>query len=263
MTASDHTVHGLTAGYAVDALEPDERDRAERHLRECEDCRRDLNEFRETTVRLAYGVAEPPDERVWRGLRSAVADIRQLPPEPDTAGDGAAKQGAAGEQAASRGTVHSLRAGRWHSHLPWLVAAACLAVAITLGGVTAWTQHRMNELRAHTTEVEHLLAAADARMTEAPVTDSDAHATVVTSETHDSVMLMVKGLPEPPEGMAYQMWYVDADHEMRSAGMLKPADDGMLTGMAGELGTATQIGITLEPAGGMPEPSKDPMKVDV
>ena len=38
-------VHELTAGYALDALEPDERARFEAHLGSCEACREELQGF--------------------------------------------------------------------------------------------------------------------------------------------------------------------------------------------------------------------------
>ncbi|MBB6171263.1 hypothetical protein HNR23_001323 [Nocardiopsis mwathae] len=268
-SAPDDEVHGLTAAYAVDALTGEERERAERHLVRCADCRRDLHDFRATTVRLAYAEAQEPDPAVWQRLRASVPGIRRLPPltaehGAQTAASEAAPGGVEEESAspAPDGTAPAVPLRRRRTVLPWLAAAACLAVALALGGTVVAMQQRMDDMRAHTAEVEALLAASDARIRASEVPRTTARATVVTSDEMGSAMIMVEGLAPPPEGMGYQMWLVD-DDGMRSAGMLEATADGMLSGMAKDLGTARQIGITLEPASGMPEPSEDPMKVEV
>ncbi|MFC3996129.1 anti-sigma factor domain-containing protein [Nocardiopsis sediminis] len=275
MTRPDHDDHGLTAGYAVDALADDERRRAQRHLEECADCRRDLDDFRATTVRLAYGAARAPGDHVWQRLRASVPQIRQLPPvaaaeEPDrSAPDGNTPDGSAPGGARAGGAVDAARRRRRfplspqaRARLPWVLAAAALLIAVALGGTSVSMGMRMSEMRTHSAEVEALLAASDAQMRASQVGRSDARATVVASQRNDAVMIVVEGLPPAPSGRAYQMWYVD-DDGMRSAGMLQESGDGMLAGMADGLGSAREIGITLEPESGMPEPTGDPMKVEV
>ncbi|MFD0804334.1 anti-sigma factor, partial [Streptomonospora algeriensis] len=152
--------------------------------------------------------------------------------------------------------------GRRARRLPWLLAAASAVLVLVLGATVVVMGQRMQEMSEHTAKMESLLAASDASMYEQPVSDSRAQATVFTSERNDMVMIMVKGLPAPPEGMDYQMWYVDGSG-MRSAGMLKRSGEGMYSGMAGDMGSARQLGISMEPAGGMPEPSEEPMKVEL
>ncbi|NEC30181.1 zf-HC2 domain-containing protein, partial [Streptomyces sp. SID8111] len=53
-------VHSLAAPYALDALEPAERVRFERHLRGCGRCRAEVRELAEDAVRLAWSTAAPP-----------------------------------------------------------------------------------------------------------------------------------------------------------------------------------------------------------
>ncbi|MFC4562368.1 anti-sigma factor domain-containing protein [Nocardiopsis mangrovi] len=257
MTRPDHDDHGLTAGYAVDALADDERRRAERHLEECADCRRDLDDFRATTVRLAYGAARAPGDRVWQRLRASVPRIRQLPPVTAVEKpDGSASAGATRRR--RRSPLPSPNQAR----LPWVLAAASLLVAVALGGTSVSMGMRMAQMQTHSSEVEALLAASDAQMRASQIGRSDARATVVASQRNDAVMIVVEGLPPAPSGRAYQMWYVD-DDGMRSAGMLQESGDGMLAGMADGLGSAREIGITLEPESGMHEPTGNPMKVEV
>ena len=275
MSPRGYDVHGLTAAYALDALDEAERAEVEAHLEECEDCRRDLREFRETAARLGGAEAVGPPEGLWEKVRAEAARTRQLPPK--AAGDAQAEAGpvsgaggdasggddrrSGGDGDGSGANVVPLRS-RVVRNLPWAVAAAAVAVALVLGAVTVDQARRMDDLRAHTAEVEALLAAPDTEKMDRPVSESDASATVFASGDHDTMMIMVKGLPPAPDGKAYQLWYVD-DEGMRSAGMLEEDGDGMVTGMVKGMSGATQLGITMEPDTGMPEPSKEPMKVDV
>lgn len=252
MSTPEHDIHGLTAAYAVDALDAADRARVETHLGECADCRRDLREFRETAVRLAYAEAEPPPERIWERLRGSLPETRQIPPETEADGGG------------PEGAVVPLRPRRVARFLPWSVAAAALLLAATLAGVAGLQQARMAELAEHTEKMEGLIAASDAQVSDGPVPGSEAQATVVASTEYDMVMIVVKGLPPAPEGMGYQLWYFDNDDAVRPAGMLEPSDDGeMLTAMSADLGPARQLGISTEPVDGMPQPSEKPMMVDL
>src|SRR5919204_3317133 len=52
-------LHDLTAAYALDALDPDERREYEAHLARCERCRTELASLSEASTALAYGVSAP------------------------------------------------------------------------------------------------------------------------------------------------------------------------------------------------------------
>ena len=57
MTNQD--LHELTAAYALDALDADNRQAFETHLRECERCRAELGELADTVGALAYASEGP------------------------------------------------------------------------------------------------------------------------------------------------------------------------------------------------------------
>jgi anti-sigma-K factor RskA len=64
MTTDD--LHQLSAAYALDALDPDDRRAFEEHLADCDDCRAELASVRETVGALALatdGPAPPADLR--------------------------------------------------------------------------------------------------------------------------------------------------------------------------------------------------------
>ena len=71
------SLHELTAGYALDALDPAEREAFEAHLEGCEPCRQELASFWEVTG----GLAVAADDAAWlRFERERVqAALRQLP----------------------------------------------------------------------------------------------------------------------------------------------------------------------------------------
>ena len=72
-------LHDLTAGYALDALDPDERARYEEHLASCERCRDELQGFWQVAGalgRAAGGHDTPDDSRVtttWRPDSAGIA----------------------------------------------------------------------------------------------------------------------------------------------------------------------------------------------
>ena len=55
-------IHQLSAAYALDALDGDERVEFEQHLTQCADCRHEVASFQEAAAALAYqgDVAPPP-----------------------------------------------------------------------------------------------------------------------------------------------------------------------------------------------------------
>lgn len=75
-------MHELTAGYALDALEPDEARAYESHLGRCAPCREELAELGDLTEALAHAVpaAAPPAELRRRILAAARPKSRPTGP---------------------------------------------------------------------------------------------------------------------------------------------------------------------------------------
>jgi anti-sigma-K factor RskA len=64
----EHTgIHELSAAYALDALDPAERQEFEEHLLHCADCREAVTLFQETAAALAFGVETPAPPAGLRG----------------------------------------------------------------------------------------------------------------------------------------------------------------------------------------------------
>ena len=221
-------VHALSGAYAVDALDDIERAAFERHLAECEECRAEVASLRETGVLLAsLEEIEPPP-----GLRARVladiSTIRPLPPE-----------------------VPAETRHRPRRTARFLVAAAA-AVVIVGAGAVVWEQ----PWEGDPTVAESVLSADDAQSTTLEL--GEASATVVHSDSLGRAVLVTDDMPPPPEGKVYQVWLDQPDGGMVSAALM-PVDPDQTVVLDGDAATATGVGITVEPAGGSPEPTTEPI----
>jgi anti-sigma-K factor RskA len=71
------------------------------------------------------------------------------------------------------------------------------------------------------------------------------------------IVLLVYGLPPPPPGRTYQLWAIEGG-KPASAGTFATSDAGsarLAIATAERLGDALFLAVTLEPAGGAPQPT--------
>lgn len=259
MTRADRAdLHTLTGAYAVHALSGRELLAFERHLADCEACAQEVRELRATAAKLGMATSLTPSPVLKDDVMRRIATVRQEPPrvargEPEFSGGGVAPR------RASR--------GKWQN----FALAACLAGAVALGGVAVWqsrqasdardTARRSEQRAARVEAVTEVLAAPDAHSRNAKLTNG-ATGTVVVSHTLDKAAFLASGLPKPPDGRVYQLWFSDGG-TMRSAGLMDSADTGTGAGTAallsGAVGKASGVGVTVEPAGGSKAPTTDPI----
>ncbi|MDH6223182.1 anti-sigma-K factor RskA [Streptomyces sp. MJP52] len=71
-------------------------------------------------------------------------------------------------------------------------------------------------------------------------------------------MFVATGMSPPPRGKVYQLWFADGE-EMRSAGLMAPGRGSQTVLMRGPVGGASDVGITVEPAGGSKQPTSEPV----
>ncbi|MFJ6542631.1 anti-sigma factor domain-containing protein [Streptomyces sp. NPDC091385] len=243
MTVADP--HDLTGAYALHALDEDERAGVERHLAHCASCALEVAEFEATAARLGLAATVP----VRPGLRAEVlrriASVRQVPPVAAPA----ARRRPAGRR-------------RARGPLAWALAAS-VAVAAAFGGVALWQYERAQDAatRAAVAEgradpVAGVLAAPDAKS--ATVRVAGGTGTVVVSAERDRAVFMASGMPAPPDGKVYQLWFDDGG-AMRSAGLMDPALRSQTVLMRGPVAGASGVGVTVEPAGGSPRPTSAPV----
>ncbi|MFF2064896.1 anti-sigma factor domain-containing protein [Streptomyces sp. NPDC058200] len=238
-------LHTLTGAYALHALAPQERADFERHLEACPACSQEVRELAATAARLGQAVTVTPPPGLKEVVLRRIATERQDPPRvtPQSRPGGGAARGRA---------------------LSRFALAACLAAAAAFGGVAVW-QHQeardaQRQAQASQQRAEALatvLAAPDAKITTGNLTDG-ATGTVVVSRDRDKAAFIASGMPKPPSGKVYQLWYNDGG-KMRAAGLMDPVNGSDAVLMAGPVGAASGMGITVEPAGGSAQPTSDPL----
>jgi anti-sigma-K factor RskA len=214
-------LHDLTAAYALDALEPDERAAFAEHLRGCERCREEVAAFEQTAAALAYAAeAPPPPPEVRERLLEAAR--------------------------AERPNVVPLRP-RWA--VPAAAAAAVAACAAL--GLGLWAASLRSDLTQEREARAALavLARPDARRV--PLAGADG----VAAFTPDGrAVLAFARLPEPPKGKTYQAWVIEDGQKPRPAGVF----DGRTLVLTRSLPAGSVIAITVEPKGGSPAPTSPP-----
>ncbi|MFJ8594509.1 anti-sigma factor domain-containing protein [Streptomyces sp. NPDC093598] len=250
-------LHSLAAPYALDALEPPERVRFEKHLRDCDRCAAEVRALTEDAVRLAWSAAAPPPAALRDRVMLAV---RTTPQDP-------APQGAAREPARARATQlpphvwGTQPPPRQRRRIPLFVpfatatAAAALVVASLFAVQANRAQDRLTAEQDRSREIAHVLAAPDARASSGR--DGRGRTVgVIASATEGSAVVTLGGYGAPPGGRVHQLWLMRPGAQPRSLGLFE-SDTPLV---ATDLGTsATSLAVTVEPAGGSPQPTTQPI----
>lgn len=143
--------------------------------------------------------------------------------------------------------------------MPWALAAS--VAAAVLGGVAVWQTQSGQDLEQQARQAQQqldavsaVLAAPDARTVHGKAANG-ALTTVVSSDQQNQAVFTAANLPAPGVGKTYQLW-LDHEGTMRPAGLME--HDGTVI-LAGNPADAGAVGLTLEPAGGSPEPTTAPL----
>ena len=222
--------------YLLGALPELERQAFERHLEQCEDCRRDVERLRpgaEALPRAATPLSPPPR------LRASLMRV--------------VEQEARGQAQAPRAT------GGWRTRLAkvippaprlrpasaWVSAAVLLAVGVAagLGLAQALDDGGSRTLAAQVDETE--LPRATARL--------------VVPEGRGAAVLRTNGMPSLGEESVYQVW-LERDGEVISQSLFEVGPDGRGAGaVTDRLEGAHAVMVTREPAGGSRAPTEKPV----
>jgi anti-sigma-K factor RskA len=238
-------LHTLTGAYALHALSDDEREEFERHLDDCDACAQEVRELTATAARLGLAVSATPPPGMKAAVLGRISTVRQEPPiAPPPA-----------RQAAAR--LRGRRMARF-------ALAACLAVTAGSAGIAVWQHQNADDARQQARAAQQqseqlagVLAAPDAKATTGRLADG-ASGTLVVAHSRNQAVFVASGLPTPPSGRTYQLWFNDAG-TMRPAGLMDPSRTTEAVLLSGPVDKASGMGITVEPAGGSPAPTTPPL----
>ncbi|TPQ18915.1 anti-sigma factor [Streptomyces sporangiiformans] len=256
-------LHSLAAPYALDALEPPEQQRFEKHLRRCDRCAAEVRALREDAVRLAWSTAAPAPaalrDRVLMAVRTTPQEGTAGPtPRPHAAQQlpGAyAAQRLPGARAAQSPRARASRLQGLLSPLAATTAAAALVVAALFGVQASRTQDQLDQERAQAREIAHVLGAPDARATSEGEAGGQGISVVASASQHTAVVTAA-GLRRPTNGRVHQLWLMRPEVKPRSLGLF----DGDTPLVATDLNTdATSLAVTVEPQGGSLQPTTAPI----
>jgi anti-sigma-K factor RskA len=238
--------------YALGALEGDEREALASHAASCPECARKLAEAQGRIALLAFAAprTEPSPAVKERLLRAAhgvaTRELRQqglAVPEPQ------------------------------HSTSLWTWSLAAAAVVLAIASLALWNQNKrldsqLASMRAAMQEqqkqldyartVAHLIDARDTiTVSLAPMPGKPQGAAHVMYNPKMGMLMYDGWIDPPPEDKSYQLWIVPMDGAPISAGVFNPVTSDSAHWMSKTpIGVSVRaFAVTLEPAGGAPEPT--------
>jgi anti-sigma-K factor RskA len=281
----------VAALYALGALSQNEARAFESHLREgCAACQQELEEFDRVVGTLGTSAGQVAPPAYLRDLLKARLDKEEQAPVQAGVPQASIIQ-FPHQHKSVEPPVEKPRSSPARTWLPWAVAASLLIAC--LGSVLLWQSDRRalqasideskaerlaalrerDELRSSLSkqevrsqelaQINAILASPDQpvvlslKMTEdAPATMAASSATVYWNKQGHK-WLVSADLPRPPEGKAYQLWFITPGGPV-SAGLMKPDETGhgfMVVNVPSDAETIVAAAITLEPEGGSPQPT--------
>lgn len=218
----DRTVHELTAAYALDALDDNERRTFEEHLSGCARCREELADLSQTAALLAHGApaATPPPALRERILLEARRD-------------GGAT------------VIPFPRRTRVVLGVAGVVTAAAAVIAIAFGVQSASLSRDLDEAQ------EAVSVLGDPAARTIPLRGADGRL-VVNSE--GAAALVVQGLRPAPEGKTYELWVI-RDGAPRPAGIFEGDDERDVVLLDERVDENATVAVTLERDGGVDAPT--------
>ncbi len=245
--------HLDVGAYVLHALPPEEEAAFENHLASCAECRREVEDLTGRATQLGVAVEpQTPSPELRRRVLGEIAAVRQ--------------DHARAEERPNRPAVVTTRRHRIGRRALKLALACSVAAAVALGGVASWqytvaenAHGQVAEAHADAAALTEVLTAPDAAVTTAKFADG-ANASVVASRTHGRAAFIASNLPKLTDHRVYELWYTKAG-QFRPAGLLTGSGGHQAYVLDGRVAGATAVGITVEPTGGSPQPTTDPLSI--
>ena len=232
-------IHSLVGAYVLDAVDDLERVAFERHLAECDTCRLEVDELREAAGRLADSTWSVPPPRLRTDVLTAIGRTRQLSqPSPVTT---------------------AARTSQWRRRT--LAAAAAVVLAAGTGtAVYSVQEQRVRDQQSVTeaarqreTRIQQILAAADVVYRTGSVAGGG-KVTVASSGSYRAGVILMTADAVPADGRVFQLWTIRGLTPPANAGVLQPGQTSVVQIVDGLPGSS-QVAVSVEPAGGSPQPT--------
>lgn len=224
-------LHTLSGAYALHALSDEERAMFARHLEECEACRDEVREFEEVVGRMGAGEADVPPVSLRARVMTAVDQHPQLPPRVTP--------------------IERARSRRWTTRLTVAAAAAVLVIAGAIGVAELQGDQGSTVPSAGVAQVFH---APDARIETVP-TSNGGRLRVALSEESGRMAVRTDALRRLARDRVYQLWAVH-NGRATSVGVVHDLATGKVMPIPA---SGTTVAVTVEPAGGSPQPTGKPI----
>ncbi|HEV2122815.1 MAG TPA: anti-sigma factor [Chloroflexota bacterium] len=255
-------IEGHAAAYSLSALNAEETEAFERHLEACLYCEFVVAEFTEATGYLST-LVEPVDatsQLKERLLAAAAAE------EANGANASPVESTATKEALPVPPPVVAPAKSWWPQVAAW-VAAPLLVATLGLGFWSAQLWQASEAARGRAAAYEATLAAAaSGRVVPLAPSGSGAPGGRVAliappeNAAGQEARLVLVDLPEAPPGRTYQLWLI-AGGTPRSAGTFQGSEDVRTVSVQGDPRQAQVVAVTVEPRGGSPAPTSQPILV--
>ncbi len=251
MNVHSRFAEGL-ALYALGTIEGDEQVELEKHLKECADCRHELEQLRGDAALLALAASGPvPPQRARGRLMNALTHEPRISLEQP-----------------------SMRRISWCSQMGWVAAAAAIVIAAVLWRTDASLSRRMANLQKEFNEQQTELQRA--QEITATLTATDALRVTIVSPraapqpqgraiylpSRSSLIFLANNMPALPARRAYELWLIPRSGSPIPAGVFKPDAHGNVTVVNLRLPERIEtkaFAITVEPETGSSLPTSAPI----
>ncbi|NNE12030.1 MAG: hypothetical protein HKN41_07260 [Ilumatobacter sp.] len=225
-------VHSLSAAYALDALDADERVEFEAHLADCADCTAEVAEFGAVAGALGDATEQAPPPHLKSAIMSQLDDV---PQEHET-------------WPAPSASVTSLTERRRSFSMAQLLSAAAAITLIAVGAIV------LAGTRGGGSDFDDVVAAPDAVVTD--LAGEAGTIEIVWSAELDQVAVRGEGLADLSDEQRYALWAI-VDGVPVAAGLFE-ADGGRFQEVAAIADVDAEAwGVTIESAEGSDAPTSD------
>jgi anti-sigma-K factor RskA len=241
MENKSHNIETLLAGYALNALDPEQRTAVETHLDSCQACREKLAVYQAINEGLAYlpaPVNPPPSLRSQLIEKTTPAPSKRSQPK------------------------------RWHSLRPRILQFSALAAIlllvvfnlILLRNLNQFIDSQENLAQQNQAYQAALALLSDPETLVAELDGEQANGTLIYDPDGDTAVLNVSGLKRLPPDQTYQVWLIKPTQERVSGGLFQASQEISqfvfhVIESPGPLREFNAVGVTIEPAGGSPGPT--------